>query len=857
MSIAPSRTCIGGGVALFKCGVKNVAAPLRACRQLFRQLADGMKIAGSGIGMDQLITDFLQESRDNLDRLDQDFVSLESDPKNAELISSIFRTIHTVKGTCGFLGFPKLESLSHAGENLLSQLRSGDLELSTAIADALLQMVDAIREYLSEIEASGTEGEREFRELVDSLKSLQAVGQQPANNPVAPELGLRVASQTDLSKVQTPAEKTQSKATSEPKAKSKKLELNAGRLGGALARKGKVQVEEILRALQMQQDGDGRKLGEILISLGLVTQKDIEEALAGQQRRTGAETSIRVDVGVLENQMNLVSELVLLRNRLLQISSQTGDHELETTVHALNLVTAELRKNVMKARMQPVSQLYEKLPRVVRDVSKDLGKKIELETIGGQTELDKSLLEAIKDPVTHVLRNSMDHGIEAPPRRAELGKPESGTIRMRAFHGGGNFHLEIADDGAGVNTERVKQKAITNGVITSAQASAMTEEELQTLIFAPGLSTAEKVTSVSGRGVGMDVVKTNIEHLGGRVRLESKRGAGTIITLEIPLTLATIPALTVVSGRSVFAVPQAALVELLGYEASEAGQTVERIEGVRVLRFRGTVLPLLSLQEEMGLPANESADRRFVRIVVVVAEGRRYAIEVDQIRHTEEIVVKPLSKYFKHIGLFTGAAVLGDGRVALILDLGILAKRRGMTLLQDKKEDAGHDARKVKRTLVLVECSHGERMAIPIQCVERLENLDHAARETLGGLDVMQYGGQILSLAALESLFDERRGTDRGPRLTVADPNKFAAVVVRLESRGTVILQVGRILGIANVETQKLNPASRRGVEGSMVIQERITEIVDIEQLGHMIPGPSLVYGNELELSGQVPNHGG
>ena len=831
--------------------------PLGARRQLFRQMADGKKVAGSGIRMDQLITDFLQESRDNLDRLDQDFVSLESDPKNAELISSIFRTIHTVKGTCGFLGFPKLESLSHAGENLLSQLRSGELELSTAIADALLQMVDAIREYLSEIEASGTEGEREFRELVDSLKSLQAGAREAANKPAALEHEPQVAADAAIPGVSTPVEKARPQATPEQKSKPKKYEINAGRLGGALARKGKVQTEHILQALRMQQEGDGRKLGEILVSMGLVTQREIEEVLASQQRRSGAETGVRVDVGVLENQMNLVSELVLLRNRLLQISSQAGDHELETTVHALNIVTGGLRKNVMKARMQPVSQLYEKLPRVIRDVSKDLGKKIILETIGGETELDKSLLEAIKDPVTHVLRNSMDHGIEGPARRTELGKPESGTIRMRAFHGGGNFHLEIGDDGAGVNVERVKEKAITNGVVTSVQANAMTEEELQMLIFAPGLSTAEKVTSVSGRGVGMDVVKTNIEHLGGRVRLESKRGAGTTITLEIPLTLATIPALTVVSGGSVFAIPQTALVELLGYETSEAGRAVERIEGVSVLRFRGTVLPLLSLREEMGLPASESADTRFMRIVVVVAEGRRYALEVDQIRHTEEIVVKPLSKYFKHIGLFAGAAVLGDGKVALILDLSVLAKRRGMTLLQDKKDDLGHEARKAKRTLVLVECSHGERMAIPIQCVERLENLDHSARETLGGLDVMQYGDQILTLASLESLFDERRSTDRGPRVNAVDPNKFAAVVARLGSRGTVILQVGRILGIANVETQKINPASRRGVEGSMVIQERITEIVDVEQLGHMIPGPSLVYENELQVSGQVPHHGG
>jgi two-component system, chemotaxis family, sensor kinase CheA len=816
-----------------------------------------MRIAGSAILMDQLIKDFLQESQDNLDRLDHDFVSLESDPQNSDLIGSIFRTIHTVKGTCGFLGFPKLEALSHAGENLLSQLRSGDLKLNSAIADALLEMVDAIREYLSEIGASGTEGEREFGELIESLKSLQAPPPDAACKPAASQTAGANPGEITGSTQPKSVAKAAPPAEAREKSKSRKPEIAAGRLGGALARKGKVRPEEILRALQMQEEGDGRKLGEILVSLGLITQGDIEEALTSQQRRANAESGVRVDVAVLENQMNLVSELVLLRNRLLQISSQAGDHELEIAVHALNLVTADLRKNVMKARMQPISQLYEKLPRVVRDISKDLAKKIELETAGGQTELDKSLLEAIKDPVTHILRNSMDHGIEAPARRMELGKRESGTIRVRAFHGGGNFHLEIVDDGAGINTERVKQKAVANGLVTMAQANAMSEEELQALIFAPGLSTAEKVTSVSGRGVGMDVVKTNIEHLGGRVRLQSKRSAGTTIALEIPLTLATISALTVVSSGSVFAVPQAALVELLGYEASEAKQAVEQIEGVRVLRFRGAVLPLLSLQEEMGLATSREADRRFMRIVVVAAEGRRFAVEVDQIRHTEEIVIKPISKYFKHIELFAGAAVLGDGRVALILDLAVLAKRRGMTLLQDKKDDGAAEGRRSKRTLVLVACSHGERMAIPIQCVERLENLDRSAREMLGGLDVMQYGGQILTVASLEALFDERRNVERGSRVIASDPDKFAAVVVRLEPRGTLILQVGQILGIVNVETQRLNPPSRLGVEGSMVIQERVTEIIDVEALAHMIPGPSLDVTREIEPAHTVPSHGG
>ncbi len=802
--------------------------------------------------MDSLIKDFILESTENLDRLDQEFVQLEADPKNAQLLDSIFRTIHTIKGSCGFLGFTKLEALSHAGESLLSQMRAGELLLNSGIADVLLQMVDAIREILREIDAAGVEGQQEYGELVESLKRLHVQTKKPSASATVADLA-----PAPPSTAQPPPESPPSAATPPaPAAKrsTSKPSVAAGKLGGKLVRQGRVTQEEILRALQLQQDGDSRRLGEILISLGLVTERDIEEVLNDKSRGGKQEGTIRVDVSLLESQMNLVSELVLLRNRLLQKSSQTHDRELESAVHGLNVVTSDLRKNVMKARMQPVSQLYEKLPRLVRDVSRDLGKSIQLETAGGETELDKTLLESIKDPVTHILRNSMDHGVELPAQRAAAGKPEAGIIRVRAFHEGGNFHLEVADDGAGIDSTRVKEKAISRGLITAAQAQKMSEAELQALIFAPGLSTAEKVTSVSGRGVGMDVVKTNIEQIGGRVKVESKRGTGTRVHLEIPLTLATLSALTVLSSGSVFAIPQSALVEMLSFDTDEARERTQEVDGVRVLRFRGAVLPLLSLRSELKLPAEDAVISGFMRIVVVQAEGRRYAIEVDIIRHNEEIVIKPLAKYFKQIGLFTGAAIQGDGSVALILDLASFARRSGMTLLEDKLEDkSGKKSLQARRTFVLVSAPHGERMAIPVECVERLESLSESAREHSGGFEVMQYRGEILRVARLEDLLDERRGAHRGPPEPPLEDGKFAAVVARSKACAPVIFEVGRILGIVNLEIDKLVPPTRPGVEGSLVIQDKVAEILQMEILMARVAAgdfhPAQLASTELRLS--------
>lgn len=806
-----------------------------------------------------------------MNRLDHDFVCLEKDAKNAELLGSIFRAIHTIKGTCGFLGFGKLEMLTHAGENLLAMLRAGEIELSPGIADGLLEMVDAVRVILKNIEENGTEGSAEYPELIEKLKQLQ----KPRKG-AAPEVEKKVATAAVLSEAAAKTEKTKAKEQknegekSEEKkpgpsmehgstpahtqefiephpeaptrgstSKRKKHEVIAGRIGGALVSRGRVRAEDVFLALEMQEGGDRRRLGEILVGLGKMTEWDIEEALAAKPVIEKQEGSIRVDVHLLEKQMNLVSELVLLRNRLLQIAANSNERNLNASVHGLNYITSELRKNVMKTRMQPVSQLFDKLPRIVRDVSKDLGKKVRLETHGGETELDKTLLEAIKDPVTHILRNSLDHGIESPEDRRKSGKTEEGTVRVRAFHEGGNFHLEIADDGAGINAERVKQKALGKGLINPAQAEKMTQREILNLVFQPGLSTAEKVTNVSGRGVGMDVVKTNIERIGGTAKIESTVSKGTIVWLEIPLTLATIPALTVVSGESVFAIPQAALVEMIAIDEAESSKYIECIDKVSVFRFRGTVLPLMSLREELKLNGVPTEGAAIVKLVVVRTEGRQIALRVDDIRNTEEIVIKPLDKRFKSIALYSGAAVLGDGRVALILDVPALARRAGVVANQKLQNEAAVEGRrKEKLTLLLLGGADGERMAMPLDCVQRLEEFEADAVERMGEQDVVQYRGDILRLVHLLELLKERRAvprTEKG-RQGAEARGKFSAVVVRSSNAEHIILEVHQILGIVKVEIDRLTPPTREGVRGSLVVQDKVTELLNLETLLAKVP---------------------
>ena len=587
--------------------------------------------------MEPIIDEFLVESYENLDKLDKDLIELEEDPGNTDILSSIFRTIHTIKGTCGFIGLNKLERVAHVGENLLGKLRDGELDLDPPRTSALLAMVDAIRQMLGCIEGDRSEGDVDYTQLIINLEKL-------LTNEDAKE----VAAQTTEAPAPAPT----------PAVVKKKPEQEAPAAGPVLKEK----------------SGDRRKSTPAEQAAHVA--KEGEKRVNPDRRsetRSVADSSIRVDVEILDRLMNLVGKLVLARNQILQFVPTGADSHFLATSQHLNLVTTELQKVVMKTRMQPIGNIWSIFPRVVRNLSMSVGKKIRLEMEGKETELDKTLIEAIKDPLTHIVRNSCDHGIESPEKRAENGKDEEGVLLLRAFHEGGQVNIEIVDDGGGIDPEKIKKKAIEKDVITPDQAERMGDQELVNLIFTPGFSTAEKVTNVSGRGVGMDVVRTNIEKIGGTVDIQSRLGKGTTIRAKIPLTLAIIPALIVTTGGGRYAIPKVNLLELVRLDGEEAKKSVEQIQGAPVYRLRGNLLPLVYLHKELQLKKNNEDEA--INIVVLHADDRQFGLVVEGISDTEEIVVKPLGEQLKGLVAFSGATIMGDGKLALILDvMGLVQK---------------------------------------------------------------------------------------------------------------------------------------------------------------------------------------
>jgi len=800
--------------------------------------------------MDGIVKEFLVESSENLDQLDRDLIALEKDPTARDVLSSVFRTIHTIKGTCGFLGFTKLESVAHAGENLLTKLRDGQLLLNGEITSGLLAMVDAVRHMLASIESTGKDGERDYPELIQLLTSLLT----PSAKTPAPEIPAASA--------ETPAEQT---APAEPK-----------NIGEILMDKADVTPEQIAAAAEQQHQGDPRHLGEILVDRGAVKPGEVLDALVEQKESRGpsaSDSSIRVDVGLLDKLMNLVGELVLARNQILQFSTSQQDTTFLNTSQRLNLITTELQEGVMKTRMQPIGNVWSRFPRVVRDLAVSRGKQVRIEMEGKETELDKTLIEAIKDPLTHIVRNSVDHGIEPPDKRTGAGKPAEGCLLLRAFHEGGQVNIEIADDGAGVNLDRVKQKALDRGLISADQASRMSDRELLNLLFLPGFSTAEKVTNVSGRGVGMDVVKTNIEKIGGTVDIQSRPGQGTSIKIKIPLTLAIIPALVVTSQGDRYAIPQVSLLELVRLEGEQARTEIEMIHDVPVYRLRGNLLPLVYLNRELYEPDTEEISRNTegsaesgkqassgehsfrknrlpekppeeeppvedaANIVVLHADGRQFGLVVDDINDTEEIVVKPLGKQLKGISCFAGATIMGDGKVALILDvLGLAQRANVVSEVREKAvvEEAEETKEKLeeRQALLLLRGPDDGRMAIPLSMVARLEEFERNAVEKTEGQLVVQYRGQILPLIHLSSALPERRQEPRVPGETAAlHGGEKIQVVVYSDQGRSVGLIVDRILDIVQEKTVIKSQKGRKGTLGSIVVQGRVTELVDVKGL--------------------------
>ena len=743
--------------------------------------------------LDEIVAEFLVESYENLDRYDQDLLALERDPNDREVLSSTFRTIHTVKGTCGFFGFVRLEAVAHVAENLLGRLRDGELAVNAEIASALLATGDAIRSMLEVIEANGEEGEEEHAELVATLERLNAGETAPASDAPASVEG---------------------------------DDADATRLGTLLVDGGATDPEGVDFALHSQELGDDRRIGEILVEQAEVPAEEVDQALATQAAARGvADATIRVDVGMLDELMNLVGELVLARNQIVQLVAGEEDSAFASASQRLNLITTELQEGVMKTRMQPIGNIWNKLPRVVRDLALACDKRVELVMEGADTELDKTIIEAIKDPLTHLVRNAVDHGVEDVAARTAAGKSPVGTLTLRAFHEGGQVNIEIADDGGGIDPAKLVAKAVERGILTASQAATIDERSALHLIFAAGFSTAAQVTNVSGRGVGMDVVRTNIERIGGTVDVSTELGRGTTFKVKIPLTLAIIPALVVSSAGDRFAIPQLSLLELVRLEGDTARSGIEHIHGTPVHRLRGRLLPIVDLREQLAQEPRP-ADEDVINIVVLQADGHEFGLVVDAITDTQEIVVKPLGSRLKETPLFAGATIMGDGMVALILDvLGIAEGARVLAATRDRNNgsavaDAVVDG-DVTRTLLLVGLGHDgvadRRAALDLAEVSRLEEFPADAVEIAADREVVQYRGEILPLIHLGRTLGVHAAAGDGP---------MTVVVHRLAGRD-VGLVVDGILDIVEVPLAVEEQADHRGVVGSAVIQDRVTDVVD------------------------------
>ena len=778
--------------------------------------------------IDEIVGEFLVESYENLDRFDEDLLALERDPHDTGVLDSIFRTIHTVKGTSGFFGFNQLEALTHVAENLLGKLREGDAHVTEEIASSLLATGDSVRAILAAIEQNGEEGPHDVSVLVATLQRLY---DQTADDSAGVEAADTEAADTDVADaVEAGAAETTVEAATADAAADATGE--GPRIGELLVEGGHTTSDHVAIAAAEQAFGDGRRIGEILSEEAGVDE-DVVESTAREQSRTSgrsvADTSIRVDVGLLDELMNLVGELVLARNQIVQLVTQDQESEFAGASQRLNLITTELQEGVMKTRMQPIGNVWNKLPRVVRDLSLACDKHVELEMIGQDTELDKTIIEAIKDPLTHLVRNAVDHGVEAPERREAAGKPVVGRLVLRAFHDGGQVNIEIADDGAGIDAEKVKAKAVANGIITADQATRMPDREAWNLIFAAGFSTAEQVTNVSGRGVGMDVVRTNIERIGGTVDVHSELGVGTTFKVKIPLTLAIVPALVVSSGEHRYAIPQLSLLELVRLEGDAAREGIELVHGSPVHRRRGQLLPIVDLAGELATGDVPLTERDTISIVVLHADGQQFGLVVDEIHDTQEIVVKPLGSHLKEASLFAGATIMGDGRVSLILDIVGIAQRarvlnegRDRNKLADQVETAAAGAERC--TLLLVEVGEDRRAAIALSDVERLEEFAASDLEWSGSQEVVQYRDDLLPLLRLGDALGVggfgNVGTDEG----------INVVVHSIDGRSVGIV-VGRILDIVEQEVRFDGGSGHGGLLGSSIVQDRVTDVVDINAI--------------------------
>lgn len=682
----------------------------------------------------ELIQEFLIESNQNLSRVEQEILALEDRPGDQQILGSIFRTFHTVKGTCGFLGFPKLEELTHQAESLLGEVRDGKRGFTPALASLILEAVDAVTMELSAIEATGKESEFFHHELLGKLRGAPAAGPEAVRESAGP--------------IEPPP-------------------------------------------------------------------------------TTGVtDTTIRVDTRLIDRLINLVGELVLVRNQVLQTGTQKQSGDDKAIAHRLNLITTELQEGIMRSRMQPIGTIWNKLPRLVRDTAALLGKEIVLHTSGADKEMDRTILEAIKDPLTHILRNSCDHGLELPADRARAAKPSQGNVWVRASQDGSQVILEVEDDGRGIDPAKLRAKAVEKGLLAGPAAAALSDREAIHLIFHAGFSTAEKVTNISGRGVGMDVVRQNIQNIGGQVDVTSQVGKGTKVRIRIPLTLAIIPGLIISSSGQTFIIPQAHLVELLRLQACASTDLAGAGAG-NVLRWRDRLLPLVELSRALGLDRSTGASGDSRNVAILEAEGTVFGLVVDRVRATREIVVKPLGRQLKRLTWYAGATILGDGSVALILDIPGLARRENLTARAESMAttNAATTPTVEHQQFLLFQAGSYGRLAVPLDLVDRLEKFPASRLERTADSHVVQYRGSLLPIVPLATLLN------CGGEECLRKP-EFSVIVFR---RGDTALglAVDKVIDVQSGMMEATRSTTATGLLASFVLNGVATDMVDLPRILH------------------------
>lgn len=742
--------------------------------------------------MDDLLAEFLTEANESLAGLDEALLTLERVPNDRATVGLIFRLVHTIKGTCGFLGLPRLERVAHSAENVLGLMREGTLQATPTLITAVLQAIDVMKAIVTALGVSGTEPPGDDSAIIATMDSI-------FNGESVAEASVPVAAAAPT--VPKPRRSRSSKATkAKPAAMAETVVLD-------------VPANDVPAVPSLSATPPGTPAAE--------ARPDVPAMEGGIAAQT-----IRVNVGVLENLMTLVSELVLTRNQLLQISRNSKEPVFATPVQRLSQITSDLQEGVMKTRMQPIGSAWSKLPRLVRDLAQELGKPMELRMLGAETEIDRQVLELVRDPLTHMVRNSADHGLEMPGERRAAGKPASGTITLNAFHEGGHITVEIADDGRGLPLDRIREKVCAKGLASEAEVAVMSPAALQRFIFHPGFSTAAQVTSVSGRGVGMDVVKTNIERIGGTIELDSRPGRGTTFTIKIPLTLAIVSALIVEAANERFAIAQSSVAELVhaeyvqpGAEAKRGQAVIEQIDGTNILRLREKLLPLVTLAALLKLePQAAEATVRGVYVVVVSVGSGSLGIVVDRVFDTEEIVVKPVAPILRDIAMFSGNTVLGDGAVIMILDpngiaraVNIVSGAAGRTipaLAEGGTKSEDH------LSILIFRAGSAAPKAVPLGLVARLERIPAARIEDAGGRTVTQYCGKLMPLVAFVEDFTASSRPDH-------------PVLVFTEGERSVGLLVDEIVDVVHDKLMVEMGGARPGLLGTAVVNGAATEVVD------------------------------